>query len=104
MTALAREALRHLIATLESHLDAVESRRGPDDAAVDDAFEAVATAFERYEDALDGEFGEQLPILLDEDDPDDDLEDSDDLSEGLDPHAVEDEDDLDDDLDEFDFR
>lgn len=97
MTALAREALRHLTAALEAHLDAVESRRGAADAAVDDAFEAVAIAFERYEEVLDIEFGEQLPIVLDEDEIDDE-------DDELDPHAVEDDDDMDDDLDDFDLR
>lgn len=107
MTAQAREALRHFTAALEAHLDAVESRRGAADAAVDDAFEAVAVAFERYEEVLDLEYGETLPIVLDEDDIDDDDDDDDDFDDGdesLDPHALEDEDDLDDDLDEFDLR
>lgn len=120
MSANAREALRHLTAALEAHLEAVESRRSATDAAVDDAFDAVAETFERYEDVLDTEYGEALPLILDdeiadaldeaddsaEDDEldDDDDGDLDDDDEELDPHAVEDEDELDDDLEEFDLR
>lgn len=108
MSADAREALRHLTAALEAHLEAVESRRSATDAAVDDAFDAVAEAFERYEDVLDTEYGEALPLILDDevaealddDEDDDELEDDDDL----DAHAAEDEDELDDDLEEFDLR
>ena len=105
MTANSREALRLLVAALEQHLEAVATRRSPEDAVVDDAYESVADAFERYEEALDLEFAEGLPIVLDEDDElgpvDENLEIEDDA---LDPHAVEDEDELDDDLDEFDLR
>ena len=110
MSTNAREALRHLTAALEAHLEAVESRRSPEDAAVDDAFDAVAEAFERYEDELDASYGEALPIVLDEgdeafgDDEDDDDEDAEDFDDDLDAHAEENEDDLDDDLEEFDLR
>lgn len=99
MSANAREALRQLIAALEEHLEAVASRRGPSDAAVDDAYEGVATAFEKYEEALDLEFAESLPIVLDEDD---DFDES--AEPPLDPHAVENDDDMDDDIEEFDLR
>lgn len=116
MSTNAREALRHLTAALEAHLEAVESRRSATDATVDDAFDAVAESFERYEDVLDSEYGEALPLILDEeiaealDEPEDDDEEEDeeeddlDDDEELDPHAVEDEDVLDDDLEEFDLR
>jgi len=110
MTVNARDALRHLVASLEVHLDAVIERRSADDAVVDDAFDAVAAAFERYEDVLDSEFGEALPMILDaEDSIDDDIDDEDLLDDDeeigdLDEHAVEDEDDLDDDLDDFDLN
>jgi len=100
MSANAREALRLLVASLEEHLEAVASRRGPTDAAVDDAYEGVATAFEKYEEALDLEFAEGLPIVLDEDDDFDEPVDD----EDLDPHAVEDDDEMDDDIEEFDLR
>jgi hypothetical protein len=131
MSTQAREALRHLTAALEAHLEAVESRRSAEDATVDDAFDAVAEAFERYEDELESGFGESLPIVLD-DDPaeafdddsdDDDSDDSDDddsddddsdddsddddevvVDEDLDGHATEDEDEMDDDIEAFDLR
>lgn len=98
MTLNAREALRHLTAALEAHLEAVDQRRSAEDAAVDDAFEAVAAAFERYDEALDAEYGESLPLVIDDGDDDDFDEDA------LDPHAEENEDDLDDDIEEFDLR
>ncbi|MDN4473118.1 primosomal protein [Demequina zhanjiangensis] len=86
-----REALRRLQAALEEHLAAVAARRGDDDVAVDDAYDAVAEAFEAYDSALDDEFGESLPLMLDD-------------SDELDAHAVEDEDELDDDIEEFELR
>ena len=99
MSTQPREALRHLTAALEAHLEAVESRRSAEDAAVDDAFDAVAEAFERYEDELDAGFGESLPIVLDDElgepeDEDDegDLESDEDDDEG-DPESDDDEDD-----------
>jgi hypothetical protein len=132
MSTQAREALRHLTAALEAHLEAVESRRSAEDATVDDAFDAVAEAFERYEDELDSGFGESLPIVLDDDpaeafddddsdddsddddsdddsdDDDSDDDDSDDdegvVDEDLDGHATEDEDEMDDDIEAFDLR
>jgi len=120
MSTQAREALRHLTAALEAHLEAVESRRSAEDAVVDDAFDAVAEAFERYEDELDSGFGESLPIVLDDelaetfDDPEDDEddddseedqdEDADVVDEDLDGHAIENEDEMDDDIEVFDLR
>jgi len=115
MSANAREALRHLTAALEAHLEAVESRRSATDATVDDAFDAVAESFERYEDVLDVEYAESLPLILDDEvadaldeDTDDDDEDEDELEDddddALDAHAVEDEDDMDDDIEAFDLR
>jgi hypothetical protein len=121
MSTPAREALLHLTAALEAHLEAVESRRSAEDATVDDAFDAVAEAFERYEDELDSGFGESLPIVLDDDpagafdDEDDDDEDEDDeddedrvgerlVDEDLDGHATENEDEMDDDIETFDLR
>lgn len=122
MEAEVREALRHLTTAFEIHFEAVAARRSPDDAAVDDAYEVLAEAFERYEDALDSEYAEALPLELvdeaegdldDEDDDDDVFDDEDapgaveaderDLDE-LDAHAEEDEDEMDDDLDEFNLR
>jgi len=124
MSTNAREALRQLTGALEAHLEAVLARRSSEDAAVDDAFDAVAESFERYEEALDSTFGESLPIVLDDDltesyDDDDEDDDSDDdsdsddeddddaadpLPEGIDAHAVKNDDELDDDIEEFDLR
>lgn len=103
MSANAREALLLLTAALETHLDAIENRRSPEDAMVDDAYEALAEAFERYEDALDVEYAEGLPMLLDDDDEFE--EDAASVTDDeLDPHAVEDDDELDDDIEDFDLR
>lgn len=110
MSAYATEALRRLVAALEEHLEAVSMRRGEEDAAVDDAFEATAIAFERYEEMLDTEYGESLPFVLDDSDDDeydddaDVVADDDEIEDALDPHAVEDDDDMDDDIEEFDLR
>ncbi len=104
MSAEAREALRRLTAAFEEHLEAVVSRRGEDDAAVDDAYESLAQAFVRYEEALDIEYAETLPVLLDED-FEDEVEDDEELDDdALDGHAEEDEEDMDDDMDDFDLR
>ena len=106
-----REALRNLTAAFESHLEAVIGRRGSDDPAVDDTYETLAEAFERYEDLLDIEYGEELPLVIEEDE-DDDLDES----EPVDPDEIEDVDEEDeddehherhgdvDDLEEFDLR
>ena len=111
MTGNAREKLRLLVAAFEEHLEAVASRKSPADAAVDDAYEALAEAFEAYEEAIDVEFAESLPVVLDDsddfdDDTDDDDDDDDDdpLLDSLDPHAEEDEDDMDDDIEVFDLK
>ena len=101
MSTNAGQALRHLTAALEAHLEAVSSRRSPQDAAVDDAFDAVAEAFERYEEVLDQEFGESLPMILDDLDG---FEDAEDDLDDIDPHAQENEDELDDDIEDFDLN
>jgi hypothetical protein len=101
MSASARESLLLLVAAFETHLDAIENRRSPEDAMVDDAYEALADAFERYEESLDVEYAEGLPMLLDEDE---ELEDPVVEDDALDPHAAENDDELDDDLEEFDLR
>ena len=104
MSASAREALLLLTAALETHLDAIVNRRSPDDAMVDDAYEALAEAFERYEETLDVEFGEGLPMLLDEDEEFVEEPEAPVIDEDLDPHANEDDDEMDDDIEEFDLR
>ena len=112
MSVDAREALRLLTDAFQVHLEAVANRRGPEDTAVDDAYDALAEAFERYEESLDDEFGESLPIVIDEledgdledDDDDDDDEVADANIDDLDPHAEEDEDEMDDDIEAFSLR
>ncbi|WP_061962015.1 hypothetical protein [Demequina flava] len=93
MSADARDALRRLTAAFEEHLGAIATRRSDDDPAVDDAYEALGAAFLAYEDALDQEFAEGVPLVIDEDFEDD----------ALDGHVAEDDDALDDDLDDFDL-
>lgn len=106
MDSKAHEALRLLVAAYEEHLAAVLARRGEDDASVDDAYDALADAFDRYEAVLDVEYGETLPMLLDDGEDGDDGEDAPEgeVDEELDAHAEEDEDDMDDDLDDFSLR
>lgn len=93
MSVDARDALRRFVAALEGHLEAVATRRDDDDPAVDDAYELLGSAFLAYEEALDVEYAEGLPVVIDESfgDP------------VIDGHAAEDEDAFDDDLDDFDL-
>ena len=95
MTVDPRAALDRLIAALEAHYHAVESRHGEDDPAVDDAYDVLADAFEVYDDALGTVFGEATPFYLgeeeDESDEDEDDDDADDESD--EDWSAEDEDD-----------
>ncbi|MDM7856390.1 primosomal protein [Cellulomonas alba] len=79
MTVDPRAALDRLIAALEAHYNAIVSRRGEDDPAVDDAYDVLADAFEVYDDALGTVHGEATPFYLaeEEDDEDEDDEESD---------------------------
>ncbi|MBN2177142.1 MAG: primosomal protein [Demequinaceae bacterium] len=109
-----REALRHLTTAFENHLEAVILRRGPVDAAVDDAYEALAEAFERYEDLLDSEYAEDLPLVVeDEDEVVEDVGDADFDEDEIEEDELDDDSDILDedadepeieDLDEFDLR
>ncbi|WP_174435658.1 primosomal protein [Demequina sediminicola] len=108
MSVEARDALRRLIAAFETHLEAVASKRDDDDAVVDDAYEGVALAFTSYEMALDTQFAETLPLVVDEE-FEDDLDDADTVLDDpgdreLDGHAQTDEEALDDDIEDFDLR
>ncbi|WP_263730389.1 primosomal protein [Cellulomonas sp. SG140] len=95
MTVDPRAALDRLIAALEAHYHAVESRHGEDDPAVDDAYDVLADAFEVYDDALGTVFGEATPFYLgeeeDESEEDEDDDDADDESD--EDWSAEDEDD-----------
>ncbi len=85
MTVDPRAALANLTASLERHLEASASRRGENDPTVVAAYQDVADAFERYDDALLEAYGEVTPLEIyggDEEDEDSDLE--------LDDHGDED--------------
>jgi hypothetical protein len=66
MTSDARTALQALIAALERHLDAISSRRSPEDPGVEQAYLQIEDAFLGYEEALAQNFDEYLPIELTE--------------------------------------
>ena len=85
-----RAALDRLLAALEAHFHAVDSRRGETDTGVDDAYDVLADAFEVYDDALVQVYAETLPFYLADDDGEEDG-DEDDLDDM-------DEDDLDDEI------
>ncbi|MBO9554388.1 primosomal protein [Cellulomonas sp.] len=78
MTVDPRAALDRLIAALEAHYNAVLSKHGEDDPAVDDAYDVLADAFEVYDDALGTVHGEATPFYLAEEDDEDDEDDVDD--------------------------
>ncbi len=88
MTADPRAALATLTASLERHLEASASRRGENDPTVVAAYQAVAEAFDLYDDALLEAYGEVTPLEIYSGDEDDD-EDEDDEDEGLDSHTDE---------------
>ena len=73
------EAIDGLKAALDAHLAAVEARAGENDPHVQAAYDALASAGERYDDALFSAYEEVTPFgpvesEADEDDDDDDLE------------------------------
>ena len=90
MTADPRAALATLTASLERHLEASASRRGENDPTVVAAYQAVAEAFDRYDDALLEAYGEVTPLeIYSGDEEDDDDDDDDDVDEALDSHTDE---------------
>ncbi|MEY2677024.1 MAG: hypothetical protein RIT51_266 [Actinomycetota bacterium] len=62
-----RLTLQQFIGALERHLEAVSSRRGEEDPAVDLAYERLQEAFLDYEESLQEQFSEYLPFELAED-------------------------------------
>ena len=89
MTVDPRAALANLAASLERHLDASASRRGENDPTVVAAYQAVADAFDEYDDALMEAYGEVTPLEIysggeDEDDLDVDGEDDGELDDHVD--------------------
>lgn len=82
-----RAALTALTNALEEHLTAIINRRGEQDPSVDNAYVAVANAFERYEESLFEDYEEVTPleVFLEEDDEDyDDFDEDDDIEFELD--------------------
>jgi hypothetical protein len=66
----ARIALQQFIASLERHFEAITSRRGAEDPAVEQAYFQVEDAFLNYEESLNEKYEEYLPISLAEDESD----------------------------------
>lgn len=109
-----RSALATFVSALERHLEAASARRGENDPAVVAAYQDVAEAFDRYEDALMDAFEEVTPLeIYSDDDLDDEFDDDDDDDDdgapyvGLDDEEFDDSDDddpdeADDDYDESD--
>jgi len=84
MTVDPRAALAALTASLERHLEASASRRGENDPTVVSAYQAVAEAFDLYDDALLEAYGEVTPLEIysgEEDEDDEDDEELDDHSD-----------------------
>ena len=98
MNAAPRAALANLTAAFERHLEASASRRGENDPTVVAAYQAVADAFDLYDDALLEAYGEVTPLEIyrgdgddeDDEDDDDDGDDDDGDDEVLDDHSDED--------------
>jgi hypothetical protein len=63
-----RNALSQLIAALEKHFEAVQSKRGEEDSSVEQAYYQLEDAFLNYEEALGASHSEYLPFTLAEDD------------------------------------
>lgn len=59
-------ALRTLVAALERHLDTCLSKRPGSDKEIEEAYDQVSDAFEKYEGLLEESFGEFLPIISEE--------------------------------------
>src|SRR5665647_1817638 len=94
MNADPRAALAILAASLERHLEASASRRGENDPTVVAAYQAVADAFDLYDDALLEAYGEVTPLeIYSGDDDEDGEEDDEEDDEELDDHGDEDGDD-----------
>lgn len=77
-----RAALAALTNALEEHLTAIVNRRGEHDPAIDNAYVAVANAFERYEETLFDDYEEVTPLevfLDEEDDLEDNFDEEDDI-------------------------
>lgn len=78
-----RAALAALTNALEEHLTAIVNRRGEHDPAIDNAYVAVANAFERYEETLFDDYEEVTPLEVFLDEEDEDFEDDFDEEEDI---------------------
>lgn len=93
MTVDPRAALTTLISAFERHLEACASRRGEDDPTVIAAADDLADAFDTYDEALLGAYGEMTPLEVygsDEDDFDEDEEDDGETDDEIDDHDTDD--------------
>ena len=90
MTIEPRAALANLTASLERHLGASASRRGENDPTVVAAYQDVADAFERYDDALLEAYGEVTPLEIFGGEDEDGDEEGDETDLELDDHGDED--------------
>lgn len=91
-----RAALAVLTNALEEHLNAIVNRRAEFDPAVDNAYVAVANAFERYEDALFEEFEEVTPLEVFLEDDEEDLDEFEEEFDDLEDIEFDDDDEDDD--------
>lgn len=85
-----RAALANLTASLERHLEASAGRRGENDPTVVAAYQAVADAFDLYDDALLETYGEVTPLEIYSGEDGDEEDEDDDADEGLDDHTDDD--------------
>ncbi|HYO86008.1 MAG TPA: hypothetical protein VES01_06075 [Dermatophilaceae bacterium] len=69
-----RAALAAFVTALERHLEAASSRRSENDPVVVAAYQDLAEAFDRYDDALMEAFGEVTPLEIYSGDDEDDEE------------------------------
>ena len=91
-----RAALAVLTAALERHLEACASKHGDDDPAVIVAADALADAFDAYDEALLDTYGEVTPLEIYDGEAIDEFEDEDELDDD-DEDDEEDDDEEDDD-------
>ena len=102
MSADPRAALAALTSALERHLEACASKHGDDDPAVITAADALADAFDAYDDALLDAYGEVTPLEVYDGDGIDDFGDAEDDEDEDDDDAEDEEDDDEDENDEVD--
>lgn len=71
-----RAELALLTSALEEHLAAITNSRGEQDATIENAYVAIANAFERYEEALFETFEEVTPleVFIEDDDDEEEFE------------------------------